>query len=165
MLTPAPRFVSRNWSAGLDGGDAVRATTRATNLGEADQDGFAAAGRNLNRPRTFPPRAVTGAVPVHGTQPPNSIVGAPASDIEQASLSDLGAPLLPAERGHADESDDAAAIGAVRSRACAAEKPAFGLLRDSAIIRRKNLLSAEAVAQIITGLNFLYICDKVTILG
>jgi hypothetical protein len=58
-----------------------------------------------------------------------------------------------------------AAVGAVRSRACAAEKPAFGLLRDSAIIRRKNLLSAEAVAQIITGLNFLYVCDKVTILG
>jgi hypothetical protein len=27
------------------------------------------------------------------------------------------------------------------------------------------LLCAEAVAQTITGLNFLYVCDKVTILG
>jgi hypothetical protein len=30
---------------------------------------------------------------------------------------------------------------------------------------RRDRLSAEAVAQTITGLNFLYVCDKVTILG
>ena len=37
--------------------------------------------------------------------------------------------------------------------------------RRSPTPRARRLLATEAVAQTITGLNFLYVCDKVTILG